>query len=73
MKKLIVPLAIAMVAGAASATSALDAATNTAIAAGFVDMKDTALDVMKSTWAPYLGILAIMLAPKIIKRIANKL
>jgi hypothetical protein len=73
MKKLIVPLAIALLAGAASATSALDAATNTAIAAGFVDMKDTALDVMKSTWTPFLAMLAIMLAPKIIKRMSNKL
>jgi len=62
-----------VVAGQASAASVLDTAAKTAITTGFTDMKDTALDVVSTSWPFLLGILAVMFAPKIVKRLANKL
>ena len=60
-----------VVAGQASATSVLDTAAKTAITTGFTDMKDTALDVVSTSWPFLLGILAVMFAPKIVKRLAK--
>lgn len=67
----------AVVAGAAvaatqaHATSVLDTASKTAITTGFTDMKDTALDVLSTSWPFILGIMAIMFGPKIVKRLAK--
>lgn len=67
----------AVVAGAAvaatqaHATSVLDTAAKTAITTGFTDMKDTALDVLSTSWPFILGIMAIMFGPKIVKRLAK--
>lgn len=60
-----------VVAGQASAASVLDTAAKTAITTGFTDMKDTALDVVSTSWPFLLGILAVMFAPKIVKRLAK--
>lgn len=59
------------VAAQAHATSVLDAAAKTAITTGFTDMKDTALDVLSTSWPFILGIMAIMFGPKIVKRLAK--
>ena len=53
------------------AASALDAATKTAITTGFTDVKDTALDVVASSFPFLLGIAAVMFGPKIVKRIVH--
>lgn len=55
----------------AHATSVLDTAAKTAITNGFTDMKDTALDVVTSSWPLLLGIMAVMFGPKIVKRLAK--
>lgn len=60
-----------VVSGQASAASVLDTAAKTAITTGFTDMKDTALDVVSTSWPFLLGILAVMFAPKIVKRLAK--
>lgn len=59
------------VAAQAHATSVLDAGAKTAITTGFTDMKDTALDVVSTSWPFLLGIMAIMFGPKIVKRLAK--
>lgn len=66
-------LAVAAVAAgaAAHATSVLDATAKTAITSGFTDMKDTALDVVSTSWPFLLGIMAVMFGPKIVKRLAK--
>lgn len=58
-------------AASAHATSVLDTAAKTAITTGFTDMKDTALDVLSTSWPFILGIMAIMFGPKIVKRLAK--
>lgn len=58
---------------AAHATSVLDAGAKTAITSGFTDMKDTALDVVSTSWPYLLGIMAVMFGPKIVKRLAKSL
>lgn len=74
MKNKIVVAVAGLVAGSqAFAASVLDTASKAAVTAGFVDMKDTALDVVTTSWPYFLGIMAIMFAPKIVKRLANKL
>jgi hypothetical protein len=55
----------------AHATSVLDTAAKTAITSGFTDMKDTALDVVSTSWPFVLGITAVMFGPKIVKRLAK--
>jgi hypothetical protein len=60
-----------VVAAQAHATSVLDSAAKTAITTGFTDMKDTALDVLSTSWPFILGIMAIMFGPKIVKRLAS--
>lgn len=60
-----------VVAAQAHATSVLDAGAKTAITTGFTDMKDTALDVVSTSWPFLLGIMAIMFGPKIVKRLAK--
>lgn len=60
-----------VVAASAHATSVLDATAKTAITSGFTDMKDTALDVVSTSWPFLLGIMAIMFGPKIVKRLAK--
>ncbi|AHI80196.1 putative membrane protein [Burkholderia thailandensis E444] len=60
-----------LAAASANATSVLDAAAKTAITTGFTDMKDTALDVLSTSWPFILGIMAIMFGPKIVKRLAK--
>lgn len=55
----------------ANATSVLDTGAKTAITTGFTDMKDTALDVVSTSWPFLLGIMAIMFGPKIVKRLAK--
>jgi len=60
-----------VVAVQAHATSVLDAGAKTAITTGFTDMKDTALDVVSTSWPFLLGIMAIMFGPKIVKRLAK--
>jgi hypothetical protein len=57
----------------ALADSVLDTASKAAITSGFTDMKDTALDVVTTSWPYFLGVMAIMFAPKIVKRLASKL
>lgn len=59
------------VAASAHAASVLDTAAKTAITTGFTDMKDTALDVVSTSWPFLLGIMAIMFGPKIVKRLAK--
>jgi hypothetical protein len=64
---------LAVVVGAffslsASATSLLDAATTTAIGAGWTDLKDTYLALLGTSWAPFLGIAAIAMSPMVIKK-----
>jgi len=74
MKTKLAIAAVGVLAASQSfAASVLDAAAKTAISQGFADMKDTALDILVSTWPYFLAILAIMFAPKIVKRLANKL
>lgn len=51
----------------ASAVSLLDAATGTAITAGWTDMKDTILAILGFSWAPMLGIAAVLAAPRLVK------
>lgn len=60
-----------VVAAQAHATSVLDAGAKTAITTGFNDMKDTALDVVSTSWPFLLGIMAIMFGPKIVKRLVK--
>lgn len=60
-----------LVAAQAHATSVLDAAARTAITSGFTDTQDTAIDLLSSSWRYVLGMAAIMLAPKILKRLVN--
>lgn len=55
--------------GNAMATSVLAAADKTAITAGYTDYKDTVLDILAASWAPFLGIIAILAAPRIIKKL----
>lgn len=75
LKKLLVRAGVVasgvMLSGAAMATSVLDAATKTAITTGFTDVKDTALDVVASSFPFLLGIAAVMFGPKIVKRIVH--
>ncbi|MDR0775977.1 MAG: hypothetical protein LBE81_04995 [Azonexus sp.] len=59
------------VAASANAASVLDADAKAAITEGFTQMKDTALDVVSTSWPFLLGILAVMFAPKIVKRLAK--
>lgn len=58
---------------AANAASVLDTASKTAIQGGYQNMQDTALDVVTTSWPYLLGVLAVMFAPKIVKRIAGSL
>lgn len=60
-----------VVAVQAHATSVLDSAAKTAITTGFTDMKDTALDVVSTSWPFLLGVMAIMFGPKIVSRLAK--
>jgi hypothetical protein len=53
--------------GDASAASLLTAADTTAITSGWTDMKDTVIALISSSWAPMLGISAIVIGPKIVK------
>lgn len=66
-------VATAVMSAQAFAASVLDQASKTAITSGFTDMKDTALDVVSTSWPYFLGIMAVMFAPKIVKRLASKL
>lgn len=70
-----IALAVAgLLAGSqAFATSVLDATAKTAITTGFGDMKDTALDVVATSWPALLAIMAVMFGPKIVKRLARGL
>jgi hypothetical protein len=52
----------------AQAASLIDAATTTAIAAGWTDLKDTYLGLLGTSWAPFLGIAAIAMSPAVIKK-----
>lgn len=71
--KLAIVAAGVLTASQSFAASVLDTASKTAITTGFTDMKDTALDVVSTSWPYFLGIMAVMFAPKIVKRLANKL
>lgn len=56
---------------AANAASVLDAATKTAMESGFTDVKDTFVDVITTAFPVLLAVIAITLAPRIVKRIAS--
>lgn len=71
--KLAIVAAGVLTASQSFAASVLDTASKTAITTGFTDMKDTALDVVSTSWPYFLGIMAVMFSPKIVKRLANKL
>ena len=77
MKKLIVTLSVLasgmFMTTSAYAVSVLDAATKASVLSGFTDMKDTVLDLTFSIIPVFVVVLAIMLGPKIIKRLANML
>lgn len=68
-----VAASLAGVSAFAAGTSILDAPSKAAITAGYSDMQATALDVVTTSWPFLLGVLAIMFAPKIVKRIASSL
>jgi len=61
-------LALFGLVSGAHAASVLDTATTTAITAGWTDLKDTILAIMGIAWPFMLGIMAIMVGPKIVKR-----
>jgi hypothetical protein len=71
VKTWLVSLPLLIVCGLASATSVLDTGTQAAVTSGFTDVKDTFLDVVTIAFPFLLGIIAIMLAPRIVKRIAR--
>lgn len=71
MKKLL-PVVLLAGVSAAQAASVLDTAATTAISTGFTDMKDTALQIVGLSWPFLIGIMAVMFAPKVVKRLANK-
>ena len=60
-----------VIAVQAHAASVLDTAAKTAITSGFTDMKDTAMDVVSTSWPYVLGIAAVMFGPKIVKRLVK--
>lgn len=64
--------AVSLAPLAAHATSVLDTATKAAVTTGMTDMKDTALDLLSTGWPFIIGIMAIMFAPKFLKRLASK-
>lgn len=58
-------LALGAVVTDASAASLLSTDMATALDAGFVDLKDTAGDVIAKAWPWMLGITAIMMLPRL--------
>lgn len=71
-KQIVLALAavgVAVVAGPASATSVLDTATNTAITAGFTDMKDTLSGLLVLAWPYLIAVPVLMMAPRIVSKI----
>ncbi|NOT98680.1 MAG: hypothetical protein HOO97_06255 [Sideroxydans sp.] len=64
-----------LTAAQSQAASLLTVADTTAIGLGWTDMKDTVLALISSSWAPMLGISAIIIGPHIVKmmfKIATK-
>lgn len=55
-------------AEASMAASVLDTATNASISAGFTDLKDTVKDVLGTAFPYMLGIIALLAAPGLVKR-----
>lgn len=73
VKNVVAGVALAGLAGVASAASVLDAASLTAVGTGFQSMQDTTLEVV-TTFFPYMiGIMAVLFGPKIVSRLAGSL
>lgn len=56
-----------VLSGSVHAASVLDAATKTALGAGFTDMKDTVLDLLAVAWPYIIGGSVILATPSIVK------
>lgn len=56
---------------AANATSLIDATATTAIQSGYTDMIDTMKNVLTISWPFLLGAIGLMMAPKLIKKVAH--
>lgn len=65
--KAIAVVVTALAVGQAQAASVIDAATKTAITAGFTDLKDTLLDVLAVSYPYIIGATVIMMSPVIVK------
>lgn len=73
VKNVVAGVALAGLAGVASAASVLDAATLTAVSGGFTDMQDTTIEVVKTFFPYMIGIMAVLFGPKIVSRLASRL
>jgi len=71
LKRFLVAVAVAGLAGAANAASVLDAATTTAITGGFTDMKDTIIALLGVAWPFLIAVPVIMMSPRIVGRLVK--
>lgn len=60
-----------VVAGQASAASVLTVEMETALTAGFTDLKDTATDLIATAWPFVIGIAVVLMAPKIVQKLLH--
>lgn len=51
------------------AASALDAGMKTSVTDGFTTLKDTVLDVLSTTFPYILGVMAVLAAPAIVRKL----
>lgn len=53
------------------AASALDAGMKTSVTDGFTTLKDTVLDILSTTFPYILGVMAVLAAPTIVRKLFN--
>lgn len=63
----VVAVSSVVLVGEASAASLLTVADTAAITSGWTDLKDTVISLISSSWAPMLGVAAVMMGPSIVK------
>jgi hypothetical protein len=57
----------------ASATTLIDATMSTALDSGFTDLKDTVIDLVGTAWPYVIGITAVLIAPRLVKRLMKSI
>lgn len=67
----LVGIGIGVGCGVASAASVIDTTTQTAIASGFTDMKDTLIGLLNVAWPYLISVPVLMMAPRIVSKIVK--